>query len=524
MAAGEMALAAGGGRDCAGQGTGGRLAGMALAARMGDRDGTPHGTTTGWRVLVALGLRLPPVPTPSVRQAAAGLPLQPYNGFQHAANLSLDGSASVLRGGALQLTNDGNNLMGHAFLDSPVQAIRGNAVMSFSTAFVFDIMTVGHGGGHGLAFVVAASKALPGASAEQYLGLLGKSNIGNSSNHIFAVEFDTVQTSWLLNETNGNHVGVDLNSLVSNVSEPAAYFTGDGKNVSVALEGGQPIQAWVDYDGCTNVLNVTIAPVAVASRPHRPLISRAVDLLPIFKQDMYVGFSAATGKLASSHYILAWSFHTGGGAQPIDLSRLPRVPEPPAPPPSISTVIKIVAVSCVATVAVIVAAIVFALWLRRRAILGDFGLARLFEHGVDPATTRIVGTLGYMAPELTVTARITTATDVTCSPSARCSSRPPVGGGPSTPSPARTCSAGSGATPPVATWRAPWTRGSTGDTTRRRRGWCCGWASCAASRGRRRGPACGRCASTWTARRRCRRRPRSSSRTSTPSTSGRWRP
>jgi hypothetical protein len=42
-----------------------------------------------------------------------------YNGFQHAANLSLDASASILRGGALQLTNDSNNLMGHAF-DSPV--------------------------------------------------------------------------------------------------------------------------------------------------------------------------------------------------------------------------------------------------------------------------------------------------------------------------------------------------------------------------------------------------------------------
>jgi len=150
-----------------------------------------------------------------------------YNGFQHAADLILDGSASILRGGALQLTNDSNYLMGHAFFNSPVQAVSGNAVVSFSTAFVFDIVTVGQGGGHGLAFVVAASKVLPGATAEQYLGLLGKNNQGNSSNHVFAVEFDTVQANRLLNETNGNHVGVDLNSLKSNVSEPAGYFTDD---------------------------------------------------------------------------------------------------------------------------------------------------------------------------------------------------------------------------------------------------------------------------------------------------------
>jgi hypothetical protein len=97
-----------------------------------------------------------------------------YNGFQHAANMSLDGSASILCGGALQLSNDDNNLMGHAFLDPPVRAIRDGVVVSFSTAFVFDIVTIDRTGGNGLAFVMAASKALPGASVEQFLGLLGK--------------------------------------------------------------------------------------------------------------------------------------------------------------------------------------------------------------------------------------------------------------------------------------------------------------------------------------------------------------
>jgi hypothetical protein len=73
-----------------------------------------------------------------------------YNGFQHTANLSLDGSASILHGGALQLTNDSNKLIGHTFFDSPVQAVRDSvAVSKFSTAFVFDIMTIDRAGGHG---------------------------------------------------------------------------------------------------------------------------------------------------------------------------------------------------------------------------------------------------------------------------------------------------------------------------------------------------------------------------------------
>jgi serine/threonine protein kinase len=44
--------------------------------------------------------------------------------------------------------------------------------------------------------------------------------------------------------------------------------------------------------------------------------------------------------------------------------------------------------------------------------LGDFGLAKLCNHGSNPSTTRVVGTLGYLAPELTRTGKSTTSSDV----------------------------------------------------------------------------------------------------------------
>ncbi|XP_059626565.1 L-type lectin-domain containing receptor kinase SIT2-like [Cornus florida] len=44
--------------------------------------------------------------------------------------------------------------------------------------------------------------------------------------------------------------------------------------------------------------------------------------------------------------------------------------------------------------------------------LGDFGLARLCDHGANPETTNVVGTVGYIAPELTRTGQATTFTDV----------------------------------------------------------------------------------------------------------------
>ncbi|KAI4336215.1 hypothetical protein L6164_014769 [Bauhinia variegata] len=47
-----------------------------------------------------------------------------------------------------------------------------------------------------------------------------------------------------------------------------------------------------------------------------------------------------------------------------------------------------------------------------RGRLGDFGLAKLYQHGEIPNTTRVVGTLGYLAPELATVAAPTSASDV----------------------------------------------------------------------------------------------------------------
>ncbi|KAH9309769.1 hypothetical protein KI387_037680 [Taxus chinensis] len=44
--------------------------------------------------------------------------------------------------------------------------------------------------------------------------------------------------------------------------------------------------------------------------------------------------------------------------------------------------------------------------------LGDFGLARLYDHSENPQTTHVVGTLGYIAPELIHTGKATPSSDV----------------------------------------------------------------------------------------------------------------
>ncbi|KAL1212945.1 L-type lectin-domain containing receptor kinase V.9 [Cardamine amara subsp. amara] len=44
--------------------------------------------------------------------------------------------------------------------------------------------------------------------------------------------------------------------------------------------------------------------------------------------------------------------------------------------------------------------------------LGDFGLAKLCDHGIDPQTSNVAGTFGYISPKLSRTGKASTSSDV----------------------------------------------------------------------------------------------------------------
>ncbi|KAL3642484.1 hypothetical protein CASFOL_013299 [Castilleja foliolosa] len=271
-----------------------------------------------------------------------------YNGFNNPnANISLNGVALIRNNGILQLTNETSRLLGHAFYPSPIQFKNPttNTVSSFSTSFVFAIHPeYPKLGGHGFAFTISPSKELQSAQPSQYLGLFNSSTVGvvtsvthtkdntEISDLIFVtivpynfLKFDTVQDFEFL-DVNDNHVGIDSNTLRSNASAPAAYFGDDSVKHDVNLKSGKAITAWIDYDSVTNFVNITISPFS-STKPKTPLLSYQMDLSPILLETMYVGFSASTGLLASSHYILGWSFKMmGGESQPLDLGSLPSIP------------------------------------------------------------------------------------------------------------------------------------------------------------------------------------------------------
>ncbi|XLT41635.1 hypothetical protein HN873_072927 [Arachis hypogaea] len=258
-----------------------------------------------------------------------------YSGFNHipGTNLSLTGIAKIDdKNGILKLTNETSRLIGHAFYPIPFQFKNNNGSRTFSFSSSFAIAIVPEYpklGGHGLAFTISASMdTLKHALPSQYLGLLNSTNIGNFSNHLFAVEFDTVQ-DFEFGDINDNHVGININNLVSNVSCNASYYAegeGEGRLENLNLKGGKPIMVWVDYDSVKSVISVTLSPSS--TKPKKPTLSYSLDLSPIFHERMYVGFSASTGLLASSHYVLGWSFKINGTAPTLDLDSLPKLPGP----------------------------------------------------------------------------------------------------------------------------------------------------------------------------------------------------
>ncbi|XP_058181380.1 L-type lectin-domain containing receptor kinase V.9-like [Rhododendron vialii] len=239
-----------------------------------------------------------------------------------------DGTVEFSSNGLITLNDYERRAKGRAYYNLPIQFKNSSkaSVISFSTTFIFatepeyQICSI-----HGLAFVISPTEEiLPGALPGHSLGLFSGTNNENSSNHILAVELDTIYNSES-DDINDHQVGIDINGLNSIQSNPAGYFpdqNGDFRDLS--LTSGDPMQVWVEYDGINRQLDVTMSPINI-SKPARPLLSLTRDISPFLLEYMYVGFSSSTSSVSANHYILGWSFKMNGQAQQIDASRPPKL-------------------------------------------------------------------------------------------------------------------------------------------------------------------------------------------------------
>lgn len=252
------------------------------------------------------------------------------NGFNFIFKDSqLDGVREIQPDGQIVHSND--TLMsgvGHTFYSRPFKFKNSytSDAFSFSSSFVFGIIPEDpRYTFHGMTFAIAPSKAVIEASTSQHLGLFNRSTDGNSSNHIVALELDTFK-NLELGDMDGNHIGLDINSVVSEFATTVGYYDDQtGAFKTLILSSSQLIRAWIVYDGVKKHLIVTLAPVHM-KKPRKPLASIQTDLSPYLLDDMFVGFTSATGVLLQTFYVVAWSFKMNGEAEEIDISKLPSLP------------------------------------------------------------------------------------------------------------------------------------------------------------------------------------------------------
>ncbi|KAI3522996.1 hypothetical protein L1887_01048 [Cichorium endivia] len=160
---------------------------------------------------------------------------------------------------------------------------------SFSTYFSFSIVNLNPGSiGGGLAFVISPNDEDVG-DAGAYMGV---------PTGAVAVEFDTLMDVEF-KDINGNHVGLDLDSMVS--SEVA-----DLDSVNVNLRSGSQVNSWIDYSSLNQQLNISIS--YDNTKPKSPVLSITTNLNRYVKEFMFVGFSGSTQGSTEVHSVEWWSF------------------------------------------------------------------------------------------------------------------------------------------------------------------------------------------------------------------------
>ncbi|CAM8957497.1 unnamed protein product [Rhodiola kirilowii] len=246
---------------------------------------------------------------------------------------------SYLRNGVVGLTRETtvpSTSSGAVLYNTPIKLFDPltNTTASFSTRFSFSISSVNPTSfGDGLAFFLSADNRTVGSTGLS-LGLVNSSSDSFNSRFV-AVEFDTRLNS-AVHDPSDNHVGLDVNSLVSlKTSSPILH--------SIDLKSGNIITAWIDYNHDTGLFRVFLSYSSL--KPLNPVLSVAIDLTGNLKENMYAGFSASTEGSTELHLVENWTFQTSGFPQTrerlhphnvSDHSVTLRPPEPPISVPSSS--------------------------------------------------------------------------------------------------------------------------------------------------------------------------------------------
>jgi hypothetical protein len=224
-----------------------------------------------------------------------------YNDFGNLTSWQLNGTArgatSTDAEKVLRLTQNKTSQSGSAFIKNPIKLVSDKGFMaSFSAYFAFRMSNTGGldegdgAGADGIVFVIQTVANNVGSLG----GGLGYRGIKKS----VGIEFDTWNNTDSSSDPDHNHVGIDTNGITRSI------VTFSEKSL---FNDGKIWYAWIDYDGDNQLLEVRYD--SLNNRPTDPKISQKINIPSLLVvENVYVGFTSATGSSYNTHDILAFNF------------------------------------------------------------------------------------------------------------------------------------------------------------------------------------------------------------------------
>ncbi|WP_158560907.1 cadherin-like beta sandwich domain-containing protein [Paenibacillus contaminans] len=223
-----------------------------------------------------------------------------YKDFAKAASrIKFNNAAQVMPDGRLRLTPSVGATGGSIFNKERISL---SASKAFSTYFAFQFSEQVNAGADGLVFVLQAGTNTAGSPG----GDLGYLGIDDS----LGIEFDSYYNPSDLGDPSTSHVGIHMDGTVNHKKlnkDGSAKKVVDVLPLGFNFDRTDKFHVWIDYDG--QKISVFMNKNS-NTRPADPILTQEnVDLSRILtSEDVYAGFTAATGGAYENHDILEWYF------------------------------------------------------------------------------------------------------------------------------------------------------------------------------------------------------------------------
>ncbi|KAI3921803.1 hypothetical protein MKX01_005492 [Papaver californicum] len=227
-------------------------------------------------------------------------------------NITLLGDAYFQENGRICLTSSSPPSssigVGRALYSHPIRFLdpSTNSNASFISRFSFYVTPFSDSPssptlfGDGLTFIITSNPYTVGNG----FGYMGLSNQTSQEDGMYiAVEFDT-SFDPNLEDISDNHIGIDINSVIS-------FASVDSTSMGFDLKNGKRTTVWVEYIDSKKMVKVWLS--YTKSRTIRPILATHIDLSMYLEEFMFIGFSASNGKGGSAqHVVEKWRFRTYG--------------------------------------------------------------------------------------------------------------------------------------------------------------------------------------------------------------------